>query len=98
MRKTFSSATPTAAIVGQSSGRVFRLGQRVHVLLDRIDRPRPRRLQFALIPSATPQGECTEKPAQAQVWSGRQSRTPQPYPHRQTRPGAKPGKTASKGP
>ena len=45
------------AIVGQSSGRVFRLGQRVRVLLDRIDRP-ARRLQFALIPSATPQAEA----------------------------------------
>ncbi len=44
-------------IVGQSSGRVFRLGQRVHVLLDRIDRP-ARRLQFALIPSAEPQAEA----------------------------------------
>ena len=37
-------------IVGQSSGRVFKLGQRVHVLLDRIDRP-ARRLQFALVPA-----------------------------------------------
>ena len=43
-------------IVGQSSGRVFRLGQRVRVLLDRIDRP-ARRLQFALVPSAVPQGD-----------------------------------------
>jgi ribonuclease R len=43
------------SIVGQHSGRVFRLGQRVHVLLDRIDRP-ARRLQFALVPSAAPQG------------------------------------------
>jgi ribonuclease R len=45
------------AIVGMSSGRVFKLGQRVHVLLDRIDRP-ARRLQFALVPSAAPQGEA----------------------------------------
>jgi ribonuclease R len=45
------------SIVGQHSGRVFRLGQRVHVLLDRIDRP-ARRLQFALVPSAAPQGEA----------------------------------------
>jgi ribonuclease R len=37
-------------IVGSSSGRVFRMGQRVHVLLDRIDRQQ-RRLQFALIPA-----------------------------------------------
>jgi ribonuclease R len=45
------------AIVGVSSGRVFKLGQRVHVLLDRIDRP-ARRLQFALVPSAEPQGQA----------------------------------------
>jgi ribonuclease R len=37
-------------IVGTRSGRVFRMGQRVHVLLDRIDRQQ-RRLQFALLPS-----------------------------------------------
>ena len=37
-------------IVGGMSGRVFKMGQRVHVLLDRIDRQQ-RRLQFALLPS-----------------------------------------------
>ena len=36
------------SIVGQRSGRVFRMGMRVRVLLDRIDRQQ-RRLQFALI-------------------------------------------------
>ena len=45
------------AIVGTSSGRVFKLGQRVHVLLDRIDRP-ARRLQFALVPGVAPQGQA----------------------------------------
>ena len=35
-------------IVGQRSGRVFRMGMRVRVLLDRIDRQQ-RRLQFALV-------------------------------------------------
>jgi ribonuclease R len=45
------------AIVGTTSGRVFKLGQRVHVLLDRIDRP-ARRLQFALVPSAEPQSQA----------------------------------------
>ncbi len=39
------------AIVGTPSGQVFRLGDRVHVLLDRIDRP-ARRLQFALVPGS----------------------------------------------
>ena len=37
-------------IVGMRNGRVFKMGQRVHVLLDRIDRQQ-RRLQFALVPS-----------------------------------------------
>jgi ribonuclease R len=36
-------------IVGTRDGRVFKMGQRVHVLLDRIDRQQ-RRLQFALLP------------------------------------------------
>ena len=36
------------AIVGQRSGRVFRMGMKVRVLLDRIDRQQ-RRLQFALM-------------------------------------------------
>ncbi len=37
-------------IVGTRNGRVFRMGQRVHVLLDRIDRQQ-KRLQFALLPA-----------------------------------------------
>src|SRR5882757_9205021 len=37
-------------IVGTRNGRVFKMGQRVHVLLDRIDRQQ-RRLQFGLRPS-----------------------------------------------
>jgi len=40
-------------IVSTRSGHAFKMGQRVHVLLDRIDRQQ-RRLQFALVPSATP--------------------------------------------
>ncbi len=36
------------AIVGQRSGRVFRMGMKVRVLLDRVDRQQ-RRLQFALL-------------------------------------------------
>jgi ribonuclease R len=44
-------------IVGQASGRVFRLGMRVRVLLDRIDRP-ARRLQFALVPSVEGQAQA----------------------------------------
>jgi ribonuclease R len=41
-------------IVGSRTGHVFSLGQRVHVLLDRIDRQQ-RRLQFALLPGTEPQ-------------------------------------------
>ena len=37
-------------IVGTRNGTIFKMGQRVHVLLDRIDRQQ-RRLQFALLPS-----------------------------------------------
>ena len=37
-------------IVGDRNGKVFKMGMRVHVLLDRIDRQQ-RRLQFALLPS-----------------------------------------------
>ncbi len=40
-------------IVGTRNGRVFKIGQRVHVLLDRIDRQQ-RRLQFALLESEEP--------------------------------------------
>jgi ribonuclease R len=39
-------------IVSTRGGRAFKMGQRVHVLLDRIDRQQ-RRLQFALVPDAT---------------------------------------------
>jgi len=38
-------------IVSTWSGRTYKMGQRVHVLLDRIDRQQ-RRLQFALVPDA----------------------------------------------
>ena len=75
------------AIVGSDSGQVFKLGQRVHVLLDRIDRP-ARRLQFALVPSETPQGEAP-----------RSLRKPKPKPEHPspTRTGKpKAGKTKSK--
>jgi ribonuclease R len=40
-------------IVGSRTGHVFALGQKVHVLLDRIDRQQ-RRLQFALLPGKEP--------------------------------------------
>jgi ribonuclease R len=43
-------------IVGSRTGHVFSLGQKVHVLLDRIDRQQ-RRLQFALMPGTEPVGQ-----------------------------------------
>jgi ribonuclease R len=42
-------------IVGSRTGHVFSLGQKVRVLLDRIDRQQ-RRLQFALLPGTEPVG------------------------------------------
>jgi ribonuclease R len=45
-------------IVGARNGRVFKMGQRVHVLLDRIDRQQ-RRLQFALLPSEAEMSNTT---------------------------------------
>jgi ribonuclease R len=44
-------------IVGSRTGHVFSLGQKVHVLLDRIDRQQ-RRLQFALMPGTEPVGNA----------------------------------------
>ena len=52
------------AIVGQQTGRVFKLGQRVHVLLDRIDRP-ARRLQFALVPTSLTEPAATPRKPKA---------------------------------
>jgi ribonuclease R len=45
-------------IVSTRTGRAYKMGQRVHVLLDRIDRQQ-RRLQFALVPSTA---EARAKP------------------------------------
>ena len=46
-------------MVGSRTGHVFALGQRVEVLLDRIDRQQ-RRLQFALVPGTEPKGNGGE--------------------------------------
>jgi len=45
-------------IVGGRSGHVFALGQKVEVILDRIDRQQ-RRLQFALLPGTEPKGTAS---------------------------------------
>ena len=78
------------SIVGNSSGRTFRLGQRVHVILDRIDRP-ARRLQFALVPPSLsqpePQGEAPR--------SLRKPKTKATPEHPSPTRSGKPGKTKS---
>jgi ribonuclease R len=76
------------AIVGTGSGRVFKLGQRVHVLLDRIDRP-ARRLQFALVPSAEPQAKAPRSLRKSKL-----AKAEQPSPKRTGKPGS--GRPAGK--
>jgi ribonuclease R len=48
-------------IVGDRNGRIFKMGMRVHVLLDRIDRQQ-RRLQFALLPAEDDLASRTQRP------------------------------------
>jgi ribonuclease R len=78
-------------IVGTRNGRVFKMGQRVHVLLDRIDRQQ-RRLQFALLPS---EGDIASAPR-----SLRRSKTAATAsgerPHSSPNRSGKKGKTKSK--
>ena len=59
------SAIRTGRSSGHANGRVFKMGQRVHVLLDRIDRQQ-RRLQFALVPRSTRTPARHESLAEAQ--------------------------------
>ena len=61
-------------IVGSRSGRVFKMGQRVRVLLDRIDRQQ-RRLQFALI---APENSPREDTGEARETKPRKPRKPKP--------------------
>ncbi|SNS26434.1 RNAse R [Granulicella rosea] len=82
------------AIVGQSSGRTFKLGQRVHVLLDRIDRPN-RRLQFALVPAEAPPKAPRKPKAAAKAVKFLKAAPPDPRHTSPTRTG-KPGKTKPK--
>jgi ribonuclease R len=91
------------AIVGNYSGRVFKLGMRVHVLLDRIDRQQ-KRLQFALVPGEESQGEAPKslrRPKVAGAVKGVAKKTVRaeshPSPTRSGKPGkASGGKTKSK--
>jgi ribonuclease R len=49
-------------ICGARSGHCFRIGERVEVILDRIDRLQ-RRLQFALLPGTEPKPEPSRRPS-----------------------------------
>jgi ribonuclease R len=89
-------------IVGSSSGRVFRMGQRVHVLLDRIDRQQ-RRLQFALIPAegegpeiARGMGSLRGPKKGTKVAVGEDGRVVHSSPDRSGKARAKSGKTKAK--
>jgi ribonuclease R len=81
------------AIVGNRYGRVFKMGQRVHVLLDRIDRQQ-RRLQFALLPSEEELAAVTPKPRKkkSKTAASPEAALPHPSPNRS----GKKGKTKSK--
>jgi ribonuclease R len=76
-------------IVSARTGQAFKIGQRVHVLLDRIDRQQ-RRLQFALIPD--------ESAAPAILRPGRKARREAMQPDAHTSPNrsGKPQKRTSK--
>jgi ribonuclease R len=78
-------------IVGTRNGRVFRMGQRVHVLLDRIDRQQ-RRLQFALLPS---EEEMTNAPRSLRKSKAAASSSGE-RPHSSPKRSGKPGKMKSK--
>jgi ribonuclease R len=81
-QERFFFRDPDRAIVGQSTGRVFKLGMRVHVLLDRIDRP-ARRLQFALVPDAV-QPAAPRPPRKKKLKAAPE---PHPSPTRSGKPG-----------
>jgi len=59
-------------IVGGRNGRVFKIGQRIHVLLDRIDR-QARRLQFALMPDEYENAAAPRSLRRSKKESGKES-------------------------
>ena len=78
-------------IVGTRNGRVFRMGQRVHVLLDRIDRQQ-RRLQFALLPSEEDVANAPRSLRRSKTAASASGERPHSSPNRS----GKKGKTKSK--
>jgi ribonuclease R len=83
-------------IVSTRTGRAFKMGQRVHVLLDRIDRQQ-RRLQFALVPVAAPTvSKSPRKEKTAKLTEAPSKRSEHASPERSGKPGKKKGRTKSK--
>ena len=78
-------------IVGTRNGRVFKMGQRVHVLLDRIDRQQ-RRLQFALLPSEEESASAPRSLRRSKTAATSTGERPHSSPNRS----GKKGKTKSK--
>jgi ribonuclease R len=78
-------------IVGTRNGRVFKMGQRVHVLLDRIDRQQ-RRLQFALLPSEEDLANARRSLRRSKTAASASGERPHSSPKRS----GKKGKTKSK--
>jgi ribonuclease R len=78
-------------IVGTRNGRVFKMGQRVHVLLDRIDRQQ-RRLQFALLPSEEELANAPRSLRRSKTAATASGERPHSSPNRS----GKKGKTKSK--
>jgi ribonuclease R len=61
-------------ICGARTGHCFAIGQRVEVLLDRIDREQ-RRLQFALLPGTEPKASSLRAPSKKRVEEDRPAKT-----------------------
>jgi ribonuclease R len=82
-------------IVSTRGGKAFKMGQRVRVLLDRIDRQQ-RRLQFALVPEVEAKATAPQRKGKAaELAVGTEERTsPDRSGKRRSKAGA--GKTKSK--
>ena len=79
-------------IVGARNGRVFRMGQRVHVLLDRIDRQQ-RRLQFALLPGESDEVEPSRSLRRSKTAASANGERPLASPNRSRKKGKTKPKT-----
>jgi ribonuclease R len=84
-------------IVSTRTGRAYKMGQRVHVLLDRIDRQQ-RRLQFALVPATeeTAGGLRKGKAAKSAADDAGERVSPDRSGKRQGKKGKNAGKTKSR--